>query len=140
MPIRKAIATQRPRLTARQHRARSSGARRTIYSAWICSTPALYWEAHMKSWEQLYWHACGRQGESADFLKALIKLAAAGVKHREGKPAGVHSHAQRAAILWRGLAAAQDVFFGLRLAELVERAEQIERAGWPAEAPLLLPT
>src|SRR5947209_12136345 len=37
-----------------------------------------YWEAH-ESWE-LLWHACGRRGVTADFLKGLIKLAAAGVK------------------------------------------------------------
>jgi len=53
-----------------------------------------YWEAH-ESWEQV-WHACGRQGEVADFLKGLIKLAAAGVKAREGKAAGVERHARRA--------------------------------------------
>lgn len=53
-----------------------------------------YWEAH-EVWEGL-WHACGRRGELADFLKALIKLAAAGVKAREGNPAGVIRHAERA--------------------------------------------
>ena len=51
-----------------------------------------YWEAH-EEWETL-WQACGRVGLTADFLKALIKLAAAGVKAREGKPAGVCSHAR----------------------------------------------
>ena len=50
-----------------------------------------YWEAH-EYWEAL-WHACGRQGVQADFLKALIRLAAAGVKVRERRPAGVKSHA-----------------------------------------------
>lgn len=53
-----------------------------------------YWEAH-EVWEGL-WHACGRRGALADFLKALIKLAAAGVKAREGKPVGVTRHAERA--------------------------------------------
>src|SRR5262249_41594058 len=33
-----------------------------------------YWEAH-EAWESL-WHACGRRGLTADFLKGLIKLAA----------------------------------------------------------------
>src|SRR6185295_8264016 len=37
-----------------------------------------YWEAH-EVWESL-WVACGRRGATADFLKGLIKLAAAGVK------------------------------------------------------------
>ncbi|HEX5103310.1 MAG TPA: DUF309 domain-containing protein, partial [Pirellulaceae bacterium] len=35
-----------------------------------------YWEAH-EAWEAL-WHACGRKGPTADLLKGLIKLAAAG--------------------------------------------------------------
>src|SRR6476661_8020059 len=50
-----------------------------------------YWEAH-ETWEGL-WHACGRRGMTADFLKGLIKLAAAGVKAREGRRQGVARHA-----------------------------------------------
>jgi hypothetical protein len=57
-----------------------------------------YWEAH-ESWESL-WHAAGRRGPIADWLKALIKLAAAAVKAREGNPAGVVRHAERAATLF----------------------------------------
>src|SRR5260221_4877813 len=56
-----------------------------------------YWESH-EVWEGL-WHSCGRTGLVADFIKGLIKLAAAGVKVREGKPEGVRSHAGRAAAL-----------------------------------------
>jgi hypothetical protein len=56
-----------------------------------------YWEAH-EAWERL-WHACGRRGRDADLLKGLIKLAAAGVKAREGNAAGVTRHARRAAEL-----------------------------------------
>ena len=46
-----------------------------------------YWEAH-EAWESL-WHAHGRRGPTADLLKGLIKLAAAGVKVREGQLHGV---------------------------------------------------
>jgi predicted metal-dependent hydrolase len=53
-----------------------------------------YWEAH-EVWESL-WHAHGRHGPIADILKALIKLAAAGVKVREGQQHGVVVHARRA--------------------------------------------
>lgn len=53
-----------------------------------------YWEAH-EAWESL-WHAAGRQGTAAAWLKCLIKLAAAGVKAREGNPRGVQRHAERA--------------------------------------------
>lgn len=93
------------------------------------------WEAH-EIWEQL-WQACGRRGEMADFLKALIKLAAAAVKQREGKPAGVRSHATRAAALLRRLHRTHESFLGLRLEELIERAESIGRDGWPAGVPYL---
>lgn len=52
-----------------------------------------YWEAH-EAWESL-WHAAGRTGVVANFLKGLIKLAAAGVKSREGNAQGVRRHTER---------------------------------------------
>jgi len=79
-----------------------------------------YWEAH-EEWEAL-WHAAGRHGRTADFLKGLIKLAAAGVKAREGRAAGVRQHAQRAAELFRTTAADTNQLFGLRLNELIDAA------------------
>src|SRR4029079_10519382 len=60
-----------------------------------------YWEAH-EAWEAL-WHAAGRRGQTADFLKGLIKLAAAGVKHAQGMPAGGRWHAGRGAQLCGGV-------------------------------------
>src|SRR5947208_538299 len=72
-----------------------------------------YWEAH-EEWESL-WHAAGRSGPIADYLKGLIKLAAAGVKLREGRFAGVKQHAQRSAELLEiaGRASTQPRIFGL---------------------------
>jgi uncharacterized protein len=52
-----------------------------------------YWEAH-EAWESL-WHAAGRSGPVAIWLKSLIKLAAAAVKVREGSSVGAHRHALR---------------------------------------------
>jgi hypothetical protein len=79
-----------------------------------------YWEAH-EAWESL-WHACGRSGFTGRFLKGLIKLAAAGVKAREGKPLGVQNHAQSAAQLFGRLTAemagGRSHFMGLSLPEL----------------------
>jgi hypothetical protein len=95
-----------------------------------------YWEAH-EAWEAL-WHACGRAGPTADFLKGLIKLAAAGVKVREGRPRGVVHHARAAAALFRRLGAGQDRYLGLRLEELIRRAEDTAEhppaCGHPAAA------
>jgi hypothetical protein len=56
-----------------------------------------YWEAH-EVWESL-WHAHGRRGTTATLLRALIKLAAAGVKIRERRPDGARTHATRASVL-----------------------------------------
>lgn len=52
-----------------------------------------FWEAH-EVWEGL-WHASGRKGRTADFLKGLIALAAARLKLREGAERGVRQHAAR---------------------------------------------
>src|SRR5262245_11398070 len=60
-----------------------------------------YWEAH-EAWESL-WHAAGRRGPTATLLKGLIKLAAAGVKTRQGRPDGAHTHASRAQQLFAEL-------------------------------------
>lgn len=70
---------------------------------WACDlfNHGYYWEAH-EVWESL-WQAEGRTGIAADFLKGLIKLAAAGVKAREGRPAGVERHARRARELFQSV-------------------------------------
>lgn len=53
-----------------------------------------YWEAH-ESWEGV-WNAAGRQGLVADYVKGLIKIAAAGVKLWEGSSDGARKHLARA--------------------------------------------
>lgn len=53
-----------------------------------------YWEAH-EAWEGV-WIAGGKKGPVAEFLKGLIKLTAAGVKARQGMPAGVEKHSEKA--------------------------------------------
>lgn len=93
-----------------------------------------YWEAH-EVWEGL-WRAAERTGPTADFLKGLIKLAAAGVKVRQGQPRGIASHAAGAAELFRDLArqlgGVEAGYLGLRLRDLLRFTEQIER-----QAPLV---
>jgi hypothetical protein len=65
-----------------------------------------YWESH-EAWED-FWHALGRTTPEARFVQGLIHLAAAAVKIREGKPAGVSKHRQRARELVGGIEAARD--------------------------------
>ena len=84
-----------------------------------------YWEAH-EAWEGV-WHAVGREGEIGDFLKALIKLAAAGVKAREGNEKGVRRAALRALELFGHFD--QSSFCGLDLKGLMSQATSVaERA------------
>lgn len=86
-----------------------------------------YWEAH-EVWEGL-WKACEMTGPAADFFKGLIKLAAAGVKIREGRREGVRTHAQRAAELFRSIANRANMsggtYFGFDLKALAEVADRI---------------
>jgi hypothetical protein len=63
-----------------------------------------YWESH-EAWEG-FWHALGRTTPEARFVQGLIHLAAAAVKVREGKPAGVARHTHRARELLGGSQAA----------------------------------
>jgi hypothetical protein len=81
-----------------------------------------YWEAH-EVWESL-WHFHGRRGAAAETLKGLIKLAAAGVKVREGQEHGVRTHARRAAESFRkALDLGGPYSLGFRLLELEAIAE-----------------
>jgi hypothetical protein len=93
-----------------------------------------YWEAH-EAWESL-WHAHGRTGPTADVLKGLIKLAAAGVKVRQRQRHGVVTHARRAAAMFR---AARDRGgtdqLGLDLDVWIETAEAVAAAPPDDPAP-----
>jgi uncharacterized protein len=82
-----------------------------------------YWEAH-EAWESL-WHASGRTGLAADFLKGLIKLAAAGVKVREGRREGAVGHARAAADLFRQTGSPHERYLGLPLSDLIGFAEAV---------------
>jgi len=100
-----------------------------------------YWEAH-EAWESL-WHAYGRQGESAEFLKGLIQLAVAGVKIRQGLSEGVKTHARRAEELFNSLSISRAVarrrFMGLDLVDLATRAREIAEKENVKHVPSNLP-
>lgn len=84
-----------------------------------------YWEAH-EAWEAV-WICVGRTGQTADFLKGLIKLAAAGVKAREGNGNGVERHAARAAQLFGESCAGEEAMLGLELDSLLDFSRQLRR-------------
>jgi uncharacterized protein len=86
-----------------------------------------YWEAH-EAWEGI-WRSYDRAETPALFLQGLIKLAAAGVKTREGVVRGVVNLAVGAACHFhdvRGRADGGEKFCGLNVAELEGTALRIE--------------
>ncbi|MBN2327600.1 MAG: DUF309 domain-containing protein [Candidatus Omnitrophica bacterium] len=94
-----------------------------------------YWEAH-EIWEDL-WNADGRIGLPSDFLKGLIKLAAAGVKAREGVRRGLQAHARGAALLFEAVLSKQTGpdarYMGLSLKELHQFARSLAKTGAPLQ-------
>ena len=62
-----------------------------------------YWEAHegLEAW----WRVSDVDDPRRALFQGLLRLAAAGVKAREGRPGGVRKHAARAAELLAGVAA-----------------------------------
>ncbi len=87
---------------------------------WDLLQAGFYWEAH-EAWEAV-WQEVGRVGPEADYLKALIKIAAAGVKAREGRPDGVRRHLHRAVELLSTLDH-DALWFGVDAQRLVEQIE-----------------
>ncbi len=83
-----------------------------------------YWEAH-EQWEAV-WIRTGRRGDVSDFLKGLIKLAAAGVKAREGREIGVRRHARRAGQLFSRLKRSHAKMLGLDLEPLCQFAAELQ--------------
>jgi hypothetical protein len=62
-------------------------------------------------------------------MKGLIKLAAAGVKASEGRPAGVRQHARRAAELLAAAKSQGASGFGVSIDDLHAAAERIAADG-----------
>ena len=71
------------------------------------------WEGHV--WLEALWNQLGRRGETADFLKALIKICAAGVKEEMGAPEVARGHLARALELARDV---PEFYLGLDAASI----------------------
>jgi hypothetical protein len=85
-----------------------------------------YWEAH-ECWEGI-WRSYDRSETPALFLQGLIKLAAAGVKVREGVVEGIKGLAAGAAEHFREVGTRRDggeVYCGLTIVELESTARRI---------------
>lgn len=76
-----------------------------------------YWESHVY-WEAL-WNAAGRKGETADFLKGLIKIAAALVKRDLNSSAAFEGHLERAIELLTPI----NQFFGIDKKRILDQLQ-----------------
>jgi hypothetical protein len=93
-----------------------------------------YWEAH-EQWEAL-WVAAGKRGPVAEFMKGLIKLAACGIKVRQGRPRGIRRHSERAVRHFRKVReeTGADRFAGLPLPDLEDSSRAIHARAAGLEA------
>jgi len=84
-----------------------------------------FWESHV--WWEALWHAHGRKGDVAELLRALIRLAAAGVKARAQIPGGVRKHCRATAGLLDDIRERTGavVFVGIHLEELATQARAV---------------
>lgn len=76
-----------------------------------------FWEAHV--YLEALWNAHNRVGSESDFLKALIKLSAAGVKLKMGEVTLAKDHFERAIELISEVIEAEgNLFLGFHLLEM----------------------
>jgi hypothetical protein len=92
-----------------------------------------FWESHV--YFEALWNAHGRQGKIADFLKAMIKLGAAGVKIQLGEMKNARDHFNRALELFESLEV--DSFLGFDVIEIETLIEESIESG---KNPKILPT
>lgn len=94
-----------------------------------------YWESHV--WWEALWNEAGRKGEMADFLKALIKLGAGGVKLALSQESVSRGHIERALELLEPLEKNHSQFCGINLMNLIEECHRLSE-DYPFERLKLL--
>jgi predicted metal-dependent hydrolase len=84
-----------------------------------------YWEAH-EAWESV-WKANGKEGTTADFIKALIKLTAASVKILQQQPSGIRDHSLSAKKIFSNIReiSKKNIYAGLSLDELISFSQYL---------------
>lgn len=95
-----------------------------------------YWESHVW-WEEL-WNIEGRKGDLADLLKALIKLAAAGVKQNLDHDSAAKGHLERSVELLLPLSQKSDSFCGLKLNHLIDQIKELQHDEKGFKLPFLI--
>lgn len=94
-----------------------------------------YWEAH-DGWERLC-RVSGAESIVGQFLKGLVKMAAAGMKVREQSIHGVRRHAASAGEVFADIAAecGTDFYCGLELTMLQFAADRAAQLSYKRELP-----
>jgi predicted metal-dependent hydrolase len=82
-----------------------------------------YWESHV--WWEALWNEAGRKGVLADFLKALIKLAAGGVKINLSDSPVAQGHIDRALELLNPIEKEHSVYCGIDVTALIKECQQL---------------
>ncbi len=86
-----------------------------------------FWESHV--YFEALWNAHQRHGETADFLKALIKLSAAGVKMNLDQEEAAQDHYLRAIELLEGLKLNGRInYLGFNLDELLRDIRRVQES------------
>lgn len=84
-----------------------------------------YWEAHV--YLEALWNAHNRKGEAADFFRALIMFAAAGVKRELGNPVSEAKLLKSACSLLRTVVEIKgDIYLGFELSKLLKNDFPLE--------------
>jgi uncharacterized protein len=96
-----------------------------------------YWEAH-EQWEAV-WIAVGRSGVAGSLLKGLIKLAAAGVKIRQGRGDAALSLLDGARADFEAASRSSAQIAGVDVAAILALLPEVSRTACDARADAKLP-
>ena len=80
-----------------------------------------FWESHV--YFEALWNAHKREGITADFLKAMIKLGAAGVKMQLGQKDSFRAHLIRARELIDRVRSHEEDYLGFNLNEIMTQID-----------------
>lgn len=83
-----------------------------------------FWESHVY-WEAA-WNGCGRKGQTADFLKALILLAAGRLKLEIGQIPPALGHYEKSKGLFKSIQSEE--FAGINIAKLIQEIAILVKA------------
>ena len=81
-----------------------------------------FWESHV--YFEALWNVHKRTGSTADFLKGMIKLGAAGVKIQINQPANARTHFLRAKELFKSILDVEgSVYLGFDLKDIMAKID-----------------